>query len=70
VSTVTRSWKAGSIDCKKVVQLKVVDLERYRGKAREEVRVSVAAQLGSADGAGYRPLGIGLPSGIPGAQKD
>ena len=40
--TVTRFWKAGSVDYKKVVELKGVDLERYRGKAREEVRVTVA----------------------------
>jgi len=41
--TVTRFWKAGSVDYKKVVKLKGVDLERYRGKAREEVRVTVDA---------------------------
>jgi hypothetical protein len=40
---VTRFWKAGSVDYKKVVELKGVDLDRNRGKAREEVRVSVAA---------------------------
>lgn len=40
--TVTRYWKAGSIDYKKVVELQGVDLERYRGKAREEVRISAA----------------------------
>ncbi|MBU6257872.1 MAG: YqaJ viral recombinase family protein [Burkholderiales bacterium] len=40
--TVTRFWKAGSVDYKKVVELKGVDLERYRGKVREEVRVTVA----------------------------
>lgn len=40
--SVTRFWKAGSVDYKKVVELKGVDLERYRGRAREEVRVSVA----------------------------
>ncbi len=39
---VTRFWKAGSVDYKKVVELKGVDLERYRGKAREEVRVTTA----------------------------
>jgi putative phage-type endonuclease len=39
--SVTRFWKAGNVDYKKVVELKGVDLERYRGKAREEVRVSV-----------------------------
>lgn len=40
--SVTRYWKAGSVDYKKVVELRGVDLERYRGKAREEVRVSTA----------------------------
>ncbi len=40
--SVTRFWKAGSVDYKKVVELKGVDLERYRSRAREEVRVSVA----------------------------
>jgi len=40
--SVTRFWKAGSVDYKKVVELKGVDLGQYRGKAREEVRVSVA----------------------------
>ena len=38
--TVTRFWKAGGVDYKKVVELRGVDLERYRGKAREEVRVT------------------------------
>jgi hypothetical protein len=40
---VTRFRKAGSVEYRKVVELKGVDLERYRGKAREEVRVSAAA---------------------------
>ena len=40
--TVTRFWKAGNVDYKKVVELRGVDLEAYRGKGREEVRVSVA----------------------------
>ncbi|MBK9160410.1 MAG: YqaJ viral recombinase family protein [Nitrosomonadales bacterium] len=39
---VTRYWKAGNVDYKKVVELQGVDLEQYRGKMREEVRVSVA----------------------------
>jgi hypothetical protein len=39
--SVTRFWKAGSVDYKRVVELKGVDLEQYRGKAREEVRVTV-----------------------------
>ena len=38
---VTRYWKAGNVDYKKVVELKGVDLETYRGKGREEVRVSM-----------------------------
>lgn len=41
--SVTRFWKAGSVDYKKVVELRGVDLERYRGKAREEVRVTATA---------------------------
>jgi hypothetical protein len=36
---VTRYWKAGNVDYKKVVELRGVDLEVYRGKGREEVRV-------------------------------
>ena len=39
---VTRYWKVGNVDYKKVVELRGVDLEVYRGKAREEVRVTVA----------------------------
>ena len=38
---VTRYWKTGSVDYKKVVELRGVDLARYRSQAREEVRVSV-----------------------------
>ena len=38
----TRFWKAGSVDYKKVPELTGVELEKYRGPAREEVRVSVA----------------------------
>lgn len=40
--TVIRFWKSGNVDYRKVVELRGVDLEQYRGKAREEVRVSVA----------------------------
>jgi putative phage-type endonuclease len=39
---VVRYWKAGSVDYKRVVELRGVDLEVYRGKGREEVRVSVS----------------------------
>ena len=38
--SVTRYWKAGSVDYKKVPALKGVDLGLYRGRAREEVRVT------------------------------
>lgn len=41
--SVTRYWKAGSVDYKKIPQLKGVDLDAYRGRAREEVRVTAAA---------------------------
>ena len=40
---VTRFWKAGNVDYKKVPVLKGLDLNCYRGKAREEVRVVTAA---------------------------
>jgi len=39
--TVTRFWKQGNVDYKKVPELAGVELGAYRGKAREEVRVSV-----------------------------
>ena len=38
--SVTRYWKAGGVDYKRVVELRGVDLELYRGKGREEVRVA------------------------------
>lgn len=41
--TVTRFWKQGSVDYKKVPELTGIDLERYRKRATEEVRVTVAA---------------------------
>jgi putative phage-type endonuclease len=39
--TVTRYWKLGSIDYKKVPELAGIDLEQYRGCEREETRVAV-----------------------------
>jgi putative phage-type endonuclease len=39
---VTRFWKAGAVNYKAVPELKGVNLEAYRGKLREEVRVIVA----------------------------
>lgn len=41
--TVTRYWKAGNVDYKKIPTLQGLDLSLYRGKAREEVRVMTAA---------------------------
>lgn len=41
--SVTRYWKAGNVDYKRIPALKGLDLSGYRGKAREEVRVTVAA---------------------------
>jgi hypothetical protein len=38
--TVTRFFKQENIEYKKVPELKVVDLDRYRAAARMEVRVS------------------------------
>jgi hypothetical protein len=40
--SVTRFWKAGAVDYKKVRELEGVDLEPYRGKSREEIRVSIS----------------------------
>jgi predicted phage-related endonuclease len=40
--SVTRYWKAGNVDYKKVPQLHGVDLATYRGKSREEIRVTLA----------------------------
>ena len=39
--SVVRLWKAGNVDYKKVPELRGVDLDRYRGKGREEVRITV-----------------------------
>ena len=40
--SVTRFWKAGNVAYAKIPALKDVDLSLYRGKAREEVRVTAA----------------------------
>jgi len=39
--SVTRYWKAGAVNYKAVPELKGVNLEKFRGKLREEVRVTV-----------------------------
>lgn len=38
---VTRSWKAGTVDYKKVPELRGVDLEQYRGTPRLESRITI-----------------------------
>ena len=38
--SVTRYWKAGNVDYKRVPMLQGLDLNVYRGRAREEVRVT------------------------------
>jgi hypothetical protein len=40
--SVTRFWKTGSVAYAKIPALKDVDLDAYRGKTREEVRVTAA----------------------------
>ena len=40
--SVVRMWKAGNVEYKKIPELAGVDLEKYRGKGREEVRVTLA----------------------------
>jgi len=39
--SVTRYWKSGNVDYKKIPELVGVDLYQYRGKMREEVRVTL-----------------------------
>lgn len=39
--SVSRYWKTGTIDYKKVPELRGVELEQYRGPEREETRVTV-----------------------------
>jgi predicted RNase H-like HicB family nuclease len=38
--SVTRFWKAGAVTYAKVPELQGLDLSAYRGKSREEVRIS------------------------------
>ena len=39
--SVTRFWKAGNVDYKRIPALQGLDLSCYRGKSREEVRVVI-----------------------------
>jgi hypothetical protein len=38
--SVIRLWKRGNVEYKRVPQLAGIDLEGYRGPAREEVRIT------------------------------
>jgi putative phage-type endonuclease len=40
--SVTRLWKRGNVDYKRVPELATVDLEKYRSAAREETRILIA----------------------------
>lgn len=40
--TVTRFFKQGNVEYKRVPELKIVNLDRYRAAGRVEVRVTVA----------------------------
>ena len=39
---VTRLWKAGVIEYKRIPELKSLDLEQYCGKPREELRITTS----------------------------
>lgn len=41
--TVTRYWKQGSVDYKRIPELQGVDLSRYRKRSTEEARITIAA---------------------------
>jgi hypothetical protein len=41
--SVTRFWKHGTIDYKKMPELSGVDLDRYRGPQRQEVRITTVS---------------------------
>jgi len=41
--SVTRLWKRGNIDYKKIPELKVLELDQYRGSPREEARITTIA---------------------------
>ena len=39
--TVTRFWKSGNVDYKKIPELSVIDLDAYRAKGRLETRITI-----------------------------
>ena len=49
---VTRLWRRGAIDYKRVPELASIDLEQYRAVGREAVRVTVGLR-GAAAGDGW-----------------
>jgi len=40
--SVTRYWKKGAVDYKRVPELAGIDVEQYRAASREEVRITTA----------------------------
>ena len=41
--SVTRLWKRGDVEYKRVPEFVAIDMEQYRGEPREETRVTVLA---------------------------
>jgi len=41
--SVTRFWKSGAVDCRKIPELGALDSEKYRGPQRHEVRVTTTS---------------------------
>lgn len=41
--TVSRYWKQGSVDYKKIPELKGVEVEKYRGAARLKTRITTSS---------------------------
>jgi hypothetical protein len=37
---VTRYWKSGVVDYKRIPELMAVNMEQYRGPSREEIRIT------------------------------
>ena len=40
--SVTRFWRKGAVEYGKVLELKAIDLEQYRGAPREETRITTS----------------------------
>ena len=55
--SVTRFWKAGNVQYAKVPELRGVDLNAYRAKSREGVRVTVKSSCNSRAAYKRQPTG-------------